>query len=108
MREPTNCAGISQRVVDCSSCSSINTATNLAMEDGADQNDSDCVIQSDAESDSDSEDREFGTPPKEKRPRAMCGAAVYGTVTGNPISHLYHVGSMIKLIVFIAKYATRM
>ena len=79
MREPTNCAGISQRVVDCSSCSSINTATNLAMEDGADQNDSDCVIQSDAESDSDSEDREFGTPPKEKRPRAMCGAAVYGT-----------------------------
>ena len=82
------------------------------MEDGADQNDSDCVIQSDAESDSDSEDREFGTPPPRKRDPEQCAVQLFTelstTVTGNPISHLYHVGSMIKLIVFIAKYATRM
>ena len=108
MREPTNCAGISQRVVDCSSCSSINTATNLVMEDGADQNDSFKVTQ-----------RvilivktvSLELPPRKRDPE-QCAVQLFTelstTVTGNPISHLYHVGSMIKLIVFIAKYATRM
>ena len=58
--------------------------TNIAMEgvglgqlDTDSDRDSDCVLQSDRESNSESEDCR-GTLPK-KKTRAMCGAAVYGT-----------------------------